>query len=117
MAYRAGGARVHGGLPQPGHNPWNVDLCAHLHVSERTLRYVFNEQMGCPPATYLRRLRLNGARAELLAPGAATTSVTACDPLGLPANGAFFPGLSRAFSRKALTHPGARAQRLNALSA
>ncbi|WP_190275796.1 helix-turn-helix domain-containing protein [Thiorhodovibrio frisius] len=60
-----------------GITPGMVDLCAHLHVSERTLRYVFNEQMGCPPATYLRRLRLNGARAELLDPGAATTSVTA----------------------------------------
>lgn len=60
-----------------GMTPGILDLCAQLHVSERTLRYVFNEQMGCPPGTYLRRLRLNGVRAELLAPNAATTSVTA----------------------------------------
>jgi AraC-like DNA-binding protein len=60
-----------------GITPGIVDLCAHLHVSERTLRYAFNEQMGCPPGTYLRRLRLNGVRAELLHPGTATTSVTA----------------------------------------
>ncbi|WPL16513.1 transcriptional regulator EutR [Thiorhodovibrio winogradskyi] len=60
-----------------GITPGMVDLCAHLRVSERTLRYVFREWMGCPPGAYLRRLRLNGVRAELLAPGPATTSVTA----------------------------------------
>ncbi|WP_201066665.1 MULTISPECIES: helix-turn-helix domain-containing protein [Thiorhodovibrio] len=59
-----------------GANPSLVDLCLHTGVSARTLQYAFHDQLGLTPNTYLRLLRLNGARAELVATTAAGTSVT-----------------------------------------
>ncbi|MDR5785361.1 helix-turn-helix domain-containing protein [Caballeronia sp. LP003] len=41
------------------------ELCAHLHVSRRTLQYCFQEAFGMAPNVYLRTLRLNGARRDL----------------------------------------------------
>ena len=41
------------------------ELCGHLHVSRRTLQYCFQDVLGMAPATYLRAIRLNGARREL----------------------------------------------------
>ncbi|WP_133649763.1 helix-turn-helix domain-containing protein [Paraburkholderia flava] len=41
------------------------ELCERLHVSRRTLQYCFHDVLGMAPATYLRALRLNGARREL----------------------------------------------------
>lgn len=41
------------------------ELCEHLHVSRRTLQYCFQDVLGMAPATYLRAIRLNGARREL----------------------------------------------------
>jgi len=41
------------------------ELCAELDVSRRTLQYCFNEVMGMAPATYLRYVRLNGARRSI----------------------------------------------------
>ncbi len=40
-------------------------LCEHTGASERTLRHAFQRRFGVPPVTYLRSLRLNGARREL----------------------------------------------------
>ncbi|WP_069265908.1 helix-turn-helix domain-containing protein [Paraburkholderia nodosa] len=40
-------------------------LCEQLHVSRRTLQYCFQDVLGMAPATYLRALRLNGARRDL----------------------------------------------------
>jgi AraC family transcriptional regulator, ethanolamine operon transcriptional activator len=40
-------------------------LCAHLHVSRRTLQYCFEDVLGMSPMTYLRSLRLNGVRRQL----------------------------------------------------
>jgi AraC family ethanolamine operon transcriptional activator len=46
--------------------PWTVhDLCIELHVSERTLRYGFQEYFGMSPMTYLKVQRLNGVRRHL----------------------------------------------------
>jgi len=42
-----------------------LELCAHLHVSRRTLQYCFQEAFGMAPNVYLRTLRLNGARRDL----------------------------------------------------
>lgn len=56
--------------------PDMVDLCAHTGVSERTLRNAFRDQVGHPPSVYLRVMRLNGVRAELLHPISHPTSVT-----------------------------------------
>ncbi|NEX17869.1 MAG: hypothetical protein C1943_14930 [Halochromatium sp.] len=53
------------------------DLCAQTRVSERTLRYAFRDQLGCSPSVYLRLMRLNGVRAELLNPIFQTQTVTA----------------------------------------
>ncbi|SDC53183.1 helix-turn-helix domain-containing protein [Paraburkholderia lycopersici] len=41
------------------------ELCEQLHVSRRTLQYCFHDVLGMAPATYLRALRLNGARRDL----------------------------------------------------
>ncbi|WP_321822628.1 MULTISPECIES: helix-turn-helix domain-containing protein [unclassified Burkholderia] len=41
------------------------ELCAQLHVSRRTLQYCFQDVLGMAPTTYLRALRLNGARRDL----------------------------------------------------
>ena len=48
------------------------DLCEHLHVSRRTLQYAFETVVGSSPLGYLRALRLNAARRDLLI-GAAPT--------------------------------------------
>ncbi|WP_186165034.1 helix-turn-helix domain-containing protein [Burkholderia gladioli] len=41
------------------------ELCEQLHVSRRTLQNCFQDVLGMAPATYLRALRLNGARRDL----------------------------------------------------
>ncbi|HXZ06694.1 MAG TPA: helix-turn-helix domain-containing protein, partial [Paraburkholderia sp.] len=41
------------------------ELCEQLHMSRRTLQYCFQDVLGMAPATYLRAIRLNGARREL----------------------------------------------------
>lgn len=41
------------------------ELCERLHVSRRTLQYCFQDVLGMAPATYLRAIRLNGARRDL----------------------------------------------------
>ncbi|SEI49170.1 transcriptional regulator, AraC family [Paraburkholderia diazotrophica] len=50
------------------------ELCEHLHVSRRTLQYCFQDVLGLAPASYLRAIRLNGARRDLCdaAPGERT---------------------------------------------
>ena len=44
-----------------------ADLCRALRVSRRTLQYGFQEVLQINPASYLRALRLNGARRALRA--------------------------------------------------
>lgn len=44
------------------------DLCRRFHMSRRTLQYCFEEVTGMSPTTYLRNLRLNGARRDLRRP-------------------------------------------------
>ncbi|MFL9959738.1 helix-turn-helix domain-containing protein [Paraburkholderia sediminicola] len=41
------------------------ELCERVHVSRRTLQYCFQDVLGMAPATYLRAIRLNGARRDL----------------------------------------------------
>ena len=41
------------------------ELCEQLHVSRRTLQYCFQDVLGMAPATFLRTIRLNGARRDL----------------------------------------------------
>ena len=41
------------------------ELCSITSASERTLQYAFKERFGVSPKTYLKALRLNGARREL----------------------------------------------------
>jgi AraC family transcriptional regulator, ethanolamine operon transcriptional activator len=41
------------------------ELCEQLHVSRRTLQYCFQDVLNMAPATYLRAIRLNGARRDL----------------------------------------------------
>ncbi|MGF6776172.1 helix-turn-helix domain-containing protein [Paraburkholderia sp. GAS334] len=51
------------------------ELCDQLHVSRRTLQYCFQDVLGMAPATYLRTIRLNGARRELCEAARASRSV------------------------------------------
>jgi AraC family transcriptional regulator, ethanolamine operon transcriptional activator len=43
------------------------ELCRQFHVSRRTLQYCFEETLGMTPMSYLRAIRLNGARRDLSA--------------------------------------------------
>jgi len=43
------------------------ELCRQFHVSRRTLQYCFEETLGMTPMSYLRAIRLNGARRDLCA--------------------------------------------------
>lgn len=42
------------------------ELCTHLRVSRRMLQYCFQEIYGLSPVAYLRAIRLNGVRRDLL---------------------------------------------------
>ena len=46
-----------------------ADLCAATGTAERTLHHVFHGQYGLPPMAYLKHLRLNRAREEMLRSG------------------------------------------------
>lgn len=54
-----------------------LDLCQELHISERTLRYGFQECFGLGPATYLKIQRLNGVRRQLKASAGKGITVSA----------------------------------------
>lgn len=43
-----------------------ADLCHHLGVSRRTLQNIFQNTLGICPLTYLKSLRLNAVRRELI---------------------------------------------------
>lgn len=49
--------------------PTMIDVCKHTYVSLRTLQNCFQAVMGESPATYLKMLRLNGARRDLIKRG------------------------------------------------
>jgi len=53
-----------------------AELCAACKVSRRTLNRAFQDALGMGPATYLRRVRLNGARRTLQRRSARSTTVT-----------------------------------------
>jgi AraC-like DNA-binding protein len=62
---------------QPGH-PWTVTgLAAEVHLSVRALHEGFARDIGMPPITYLRRVRLYRAHAELQASDRSQTTVRA----------------------------------------
>ncbi len=50
-------------------------LCEQVHVSRRTLQYCFEDVLGISPMQYLRRMRLNGVRRQLLDPVAPLQSI------------------------------------------
>ena len=61
-----------------GDRPWTVyDLCQQLHVSERTLRYGFQEIFGIGPKAYLQTHRLHGVRRQLKLTSPGETTVMA----------------------------------------
>ena len=51
------------------------ELCREFGVSERTLRYAFQEVRGLSPMAYFKASRLNAVRQELRAAAAGTTTV------------------------------------------
>lgn len=46
--------------------PTVIEICEELRISRRTLHYGFWKVLGINPVTYLRYLRLNGARREII---------------------------------------------------
>jgi len=53
-------------IAESPHEPLTVQqICAALHVSQRTLEYAFRERFDVTPKRYLQAVRLNGARREL----------------------------------------------------
>ena len=52
-----------------------ADLCLELGVSRRTLQYAFSEVLNLNPVRFLRALRLNGVRRELVADEAGSARV------------------------------------------
>ena len=53
-----------------------IDLCLATGVSDRVLRYVFEDTLGMSPMRYLKVRRLNGVRRALKAADPATNDVT-----------------------------------------
>lgn len=49
--------------------PTMIDVCKHTYVSLRTLQNCFQAVLGESPATYLKMLRLNGAKRDLIKRG------------------------------------------------
>lgn len=47
--------------------PTILEICQELHISRRTLHYAFQKVLDISPVTFLRYIRLHGARRELLA--------------------------------------------------
>lgn len=45
-----------------------LDLCNHLHVSRRTLQNAYHHLLGIGPNAWLKRIRLNAVRRELISP-------------------------------------------------
>lgn len=56
-----------------GITPRLADVCAYSGVCERTLRWAFLDQFGHPPTAFIRLMRMNAVRADLLRPAADTT--------------------------------------------
>lgn len=54
-----------------------LEVCRRLGSSRRKLNYCFQEVLGSSPVKYLRAVRLNGARRELLAGSGAVQDVAA----------------------------------------
>ena len=46
--------------------PTILEICQELKISRRTLHYGFIKVLGINPVTFLRYLRLNGARKDIL---------------------------------------------------
>ncbi|OFE13613.1 hypothetical protein PHACT_11100 [Pseudohongiella acticola] len=57
-------------------SPSVVDICKGIGVSARVLQYSFNDFMQITPVAYLRILRLNKVRQQLLMPAHAMVTVT-----------------------------------------
>ncbi len=53
-------------LGHPGEPITILELCSYLHVSRRTLQNAFQNILGISPIQYLKAIRLNAVRRELL---------------------------------------------------
>ena len=67
MAYIDGNAHTGIGL---------TDIAAAIHVTPRTVQYMFNRHLDTTPLTYLRRVRLDHAHRDLAAADPMSDTVT-----------------------------------------
>jgi AraC-like DNA-binding protein len=84
---------------------WSTpELARRVHVSVRTLQTRFADEVGVPPMTYLRRVRLSRAYDLLFlaAPGSTTVGAVACR-LGFTHLGRFSSAYRRLFGEKPST--------------
>lgn len=74
-----------------------AELCAAVGAPERTLHLACREHLGLPPITYLRVLRLHGARRDLRVLGRATTVTDTATSWGFFHFGEFAAAYRRQF--------------------
>lgn len=55
--------------------PTVLEICQELKISRRTLHYGFIKVLGINPVTFLRYLRLNGARKEILSASSDSSTI------------------------------------------
>ncbi len=80
-----------------------LDLCNQLHVSRRTLQNAFHAILGIGPNAWLKRIRLNAVRRELISPWSQSTTVKERrHAVGILASGRFCHGLPAAVCREAV---------------
>jgi AraC-like DNA-binding protein len=61
-------------IDEAGSRPIHIsELCEHFHVHRRRLHRAFDEVLGVPPITFLRRKRLSDVHSALLLAGPAAT--------------------------------------------
>ncbi|XNM57138.1 helix-turn-helix domain-containing protein [Escherichia coli] len=77
-----------------------LDLCNRLHVSRRTLQNAFHAILGIGPNAWLKRIRLNAVRRELISPSSESTTVKTPPCSGDAASGQFSTDYQQLFAEK-----------------
>lgn len=81
-----------------------LDLCNQLHVSRRTLQNAFHAILGIGPNAWLKRIRLNAVRRELISPWSQShNGKRRRHAVGILASWAICHGLSATVCREAVT--------------
>ena len=66
-----------------------LHLCRDIGVSERNLRYIFNEKIGVSPKKFVRSVKLNKVRKLIKSNDQSETIITLANQLGFWHSGQF----------------------------